>query len=91
MALDGYSIETASASSLPEFREVALKKTAVSPLVITVGSSENIWISCEIVVRGDLSQTITVPVNLHREKVIQENLVANRGVVLADTSNTHEG
>jgi hypothetical protein len=91
MADDSYSVEISSANPLPEFEEVSLKKTTITPVIMTVGTSENIGISGQIIVRGDLTERVIVPIDLHREKMIQANLLANRGTTQADTSNTHEG
>lgn len=85
------TVEINSANPVPDFHEVSLRKTAVSPIIVTVGSSESLVPSAEILVRGDLTQKVTVPINLHRERMIQENLFANRGATLAETTNTQEG
>lgn len=83
--------EVNSDSSLPPAQMEKVRQKEVSPPIVTASTSGTPIFGKEIVVRGTVSRSLTIAIDVAREMAAYKNLIANRGPIQAETTASHEG
>lgn len=81
-----------SSTSLPTSNTRTVPEVRISPQAVTTSTSETKRFGNEIVVRGNISVSVTVPIDVNREMAAYKNFVSNEGSAHpADTTASNEG
>lgn len=83
--------EISSSTSLPNFQSTATHVIRNDAAVTTTSTSERDVYAKEMVIRGKDTLSVKVHVNVTRERMITNNLIANRGRIKAETASGQEG
>lgn len=85
-----YATDINSASPLPSIEGRPLTQTTVTPQVVTTSSSEGQPSIKELVIRGMVTTSVTITIDIADAKAKYENFIANSAPISIETSASYE-